>query len=98
MSNKRSKAPAAAKPAVKTAKSSTRKASPAAEKPATSARKTPTAPRKPASSPARPNTAALVKGAYTRTVEGGSDTMIETSPGRFINAVSAQKLGFAKGD
>lgn len=98
MSNKRSKAPAAAKPAVKAVKSSARKAAAAPEKPATSARKTPTSPRKAATSPGKPKTAALVRGAYTRTVEGGSDTMIETSPGRFINAVSAQKLGLSKGE
>jgi hypothetical protein len=98
MSNKRSKAPAAAKPAVKAAKSSARKASPAPEKPATSARKAPTSLRKTATSPGKPKTADLVKGAYLRTVEGASDTMIETSPGRFINAVSAQKLGLAKGE
>jgi hypothetical protein len=68
---------------------------PAAKKATTSA-KAPTAPKKvPAP---RKRAADIVRGAYQRQVEGNSDTMIQTGPGRFINAVSAQKLGIAKGD
>jgi hypothetical protein len=33
---------------------------------------------------------------YTREIEGRTDTMIEVEPGRFVNSISAAKLGLLR--
>jgi hypothetical protein len=38
-----------------------------------------------------------MKDSYIRTVDGKTDTMVQIGPGKFVNTISATRLGLIKG-